>query len=142
MGLLSAGVTDPEGLKLFALKEGLDFAMWMDEEKSAYESVIRNILLLYGDGQQTQQIVLTPHTCRPDLQLRVLSAFMANPIMSLASPAVQDAFKAYRESLISFMGQSLPAMVPNPDDVAIVNPQVAGRIGPGAQPPQGVAANV
>jgi hypothetical protein len=55
---------------------------------------------------------------------------------------VQDAFKAYRESLISFMGQSLPAMVPNPDDVAIVNPQVAGRIGPGAQPPQGVAANV
>ena len=139
MGLLQAGVTDPEGLKLFALKEGLDFAMWMDEEKSAYESVIRNILLLYGDGQQTQQIVVTPHTCRPDLQLRVLSAFMANPIMTLASPAVQDAFKSYRESLISFMGQSLPAMVPNPDDVAIVNPQVAGRIGPGAQPPQGVA---
>jgi hypothetical protein len=141
MGLLQAGVTDPEGLKLFALKEGLDFAMWMDEEKSAYESVIRNILLLYGDGQQTQQIVLTPHTCRPDLQLRVLSAFMANPIMTLASPAVQDAFKSYRESLISFMGQSLPAMVPNPDDVAVVNPQaVAGRIGPGAQPP-GVMAN-
>lgn len=143
MGLLQAGLTDPEGVKLFALKEGLDFAMWMDEEKSAYESVIRNILLLYGDGQQTQQIVLTPHTTRPDLQLRVLSAFMANPIMTLASPAVQDAFKAYRESLISFMGQSLPAMVPNPDDVAIVNPQmaggVAGRIGPGAQPPQGVA---
>jgi hypothetical protein len=63
---------------------------------------------------------------------------MANPIMSLSSPAVQDAFKAYRESLISFMGQSLPAMVPNPDDVANVNPDmVAGRIGPGAQPPQG-----
>jgi hypothetical protein len=78
------------------------------------------------------------------MQLRVLSAFMSNPIMSLSSPGVQDAFKAYRESLISFMGQSLPAMVPNPDDVALVNPQmaggaVAGRIGPGAQPPQGVA---
>jgi hypothetical protein len=145
MGLLQAGMTDPEGVKLFALKEGLDFAMWMDEEKSAYESIIRNILLLYGDGTTTQQIVLTPHTARPDLQLRVLSAFMANPIMSLASPVVQDAFKAYRESLISFMGQSLPAMVPNPDDVAIVNPQmagsVAGRIGPQAQPPQG-AMNV
>jgi hypothetical protein len=142
MSLLQAGMTDPEGVKLFAMKEGLDFALWMDEEKSAYESVIRNILLLYGDGENTQQIVLTPHTCRPDLQLRVLSAFMANPIMTLASPAVQDAFKSYRESLISFMGQSLPAMVPNPDDVAIVNPQmaggVAGRIGPQAQPP-GVA---
>ena len=142
MGLLQAGLTDPEGVKLFAMKEGIDFAMWMDEEKSAYESVIRNILLLYGDGMTTQQIVLTPHTTRPDLQLRVLSAFMANPIMTLASPSVQDAFKSYRESLISFMGQSLPAMVPNPDDVAIVNPPdggVAGRIGPQAQPPQGVA---
>ena len=146
MGMLQAGMTDPEGVKLFALKEGIDFALWMEEEKSAYESVIRNILLLYGDGTTTQQIVLTPHTTRPDLQLRVLSAFMANPIMALASPAVQDAFKAYRESLISFMGQSLPAMVPNPDDVAIVAPQqqaggVAGRIGPMAQPPQG-AMNV
>jgi hypothetical protein len=144
MSLLQAGMTDPEGVKLFALKEGLDFALWMDEEKSAYESVIRNILLLYGDGTNTQQIVLTPHTARPDLQLRVLSAFMASPTMSMASPQVQDAFKSYRESLIAFMGQSLPAMVPNPDDVAIFNPQqpggaVAGRIGPGAQPPQGVA---
>jgi hypothetical protein len=138
MGLLQAKVTDPEALKLFALKEGLDFAMWMEEEKSAYESIIRNTLLLYGDGQQTQQIVVTPHTARPDLQLRVLSAFMSNPIMSLASPAVQDAFKAYRESLISFMGQSLPAMVPNPDDVALVNPgMMQGGQGPGAQPPQG-----
>jgi hypothetical protein len=138
MSLLQAGVTDPEGLKLFALKEGLDFAMWMDEEKSAYESIIRNILLLYSDGQQTQQIVVTPHTARPDLQLRVLSAFMSNPIMTMASPGVQDAFKSYRESLISFMGQSLPAMVPNPDDVAIVNPDMmAGGGGPGAQPPQG-----
>jgi hypothetical protein len=138
MGLLQAGLTDPEGVKLFAMKEGIDLAVWMDEEKSAYECVIRNILLLYGDGQQTQQIVLTPHTARPDLQLRVLSAFMSNPIMAVASPGVQDAFKAYRESLISFMGQSLPAMVPNPDDVANVNPDmVAGRIGPGAQPPQG-----
>ena len=139
MSMLQAGLTDPEGVKLFALKEGLDFAIWMEEEKSAYESVIRNILLLYGDGVTTQQIVLTPHTCRPDMQLRVLSSFMANPVMGMASPEVQDAFKSYRESLISFMGQSLPAMVPNPDDVANVNPgMMAGGVGAGAQPSQGV----
>ena len=139
MAMLQAGLTDPEGVKLFALKEGLDFAIWMEEEKSAYESVIRNILLLYGDGVTTQQIVLTPHTCRPDMQLRVLSSFMANPVMGMASPEVQDAFKSYRESLISFMGQSLPAMVPNPDDVANVNPgMMAGGVGAGAQPSQGV----
>lgn len=137
--MLQAGLTDPEGVKLFALKEGLDFAIWMEEEKSAYESVIRNILLLYGDGVTTQQIVLTPHTCRPDMQLRVLGSFMANPVMGMASPEVQDAFKSYRESLISFMGQSLPAMVPNPDDVANVNPgMMAGGVEAGAQPSQGV----
>jgi len=61
--------------------------------------------------------------------LRVLGAFMANPIMSVASVQVQDAFKAYRESLIGFMGQTLPAMVPNPDDMA----NVAGQ--PGQQQP-------
>jgi hypothetical protein len=138
MGMLSAGMTDPDGVKLFMMKEGIDVAMWMEEEKSAYESVVRNILLLFGDGTTTQQIVLTPHTSRPDIQIRVLSAFMSNPIMGVASPAVQDAFKAYREALIGFMGQTLPAMVPNPDDMA----NVAGRIGPESQAqPQGMTAN-
>jgi hypothetical protein len=138
MGMLSAGLTDPDGVKLFMMKEGIDVAMWMEEEKSAYESVVRNILLLFGDGTTTQQIVLTPHTSRPDIQIRVLSAFMSNPIMGVASPAVQDAFKAYREALIGFMGQTLPAMVPNPDDMA----NVAGRIGPESQAqPQGMTAN-
>ena len=125
MSLLQAGLTDADGLKLFAMKEGLDFAMWMEEEKSAYESVVRNILLLFGDGSTTQQIILTPHTARPDIQLKMLSAFMSNPIMSVSSPQVQDAFKAYRETLIGFMGQTLPAMVPNPDDMA----NVAGQPG-------------
>ena len=136
--MLQAGLTDPDGLKLFAMKEGIDLAVWMEEEKSAYESVVRNILLLFGDGVQTQQIVLTPHTTRPDIQLRVLGAFMANPIMGMASPSVQDAFKAYREALIGFMGQTLPAMVPNPDDMA----NVAGQ--PGQQQlaqPQGSMTN-
>jgi hypothetical protein len=134
LSMLQAGLTDPDGLKLFAMKEGLDLAIWMEEEKSAYESVVRNILLLFGDGSQTQQIVITPHTTRPDIQLRVLGAFMANPIMSVASVQVQDAFKAYRESLIGFMGQTLPAMVPNPDDMA----NVAGQQGqPEPAQPQG-----
>ena len=138
MSMMQAGLSDADGVKLLAMKEGLDLAVWMEEEKSAYESVVRNILLLFGDGQKTQQIVITPHTTRPDIQLRVLGAFMANPIMGIASPEVQNAFKSYREALISFMGQTLPAMVPNPDDVA----NVAGRIGPQQQAqPQGMNAN-
>ena len=38
--------------------------------------------------------------------------------MGVASPEVQDSFKVYQEALISFMGQTLPAMVPNPDEMA------------------------
>jgi hypothetical protein len=85
MGLLKAGLTDPIGLKVFALKEGLDFAMWMDEEKGAYESIVQNILLLYGNGEDPGQIVLTQHMLRPDIQMRVLSAFMTSPIMAAGS---------------------------------------------------------
>tara|TARA_Y100001973_G_scaffold88233_1_gene133150 strand:+ start:630 stop:2627 length:1998 start_codon:yes stop_codon:yes gene_type:complete len=118
MQLLDKRMTDPTGVKLFALKEGLDFAMWMDEEKAAYEMVVRNILTLFGSGGDPQQIIITPHTSRPDIQLRVLSAFMTGPTMGVASPQVQDSFKVYREALISFMGQTLPAMVPNPDEMA------------------------
>jgi hypothetical protein len=92
--------------------------MWMDEEKAAYEVVVRNILTLYGSGEQPQQIIITPHTSRPDVQLRVLSAFMSGPAMGVAAPEVQDSFKSYREALISFMGQTLPSMVPNPDELA------------------------
>tara|TARA_R110002051_G_scaffold311035_2_gene384600 strand:+ start:62 stop:2083 length:2022 start_codon:yes stop_codon:yes gene_type:complete len=141
--LLEKQLTDPMGVKLLALKEGLDFAMWMDEEKSAYEMVVRNILTLYGSGEDPQQIIVTPHTSRPDIQLRVLSAFMSGPVMSLSSPQVQDSFKLYRESLISFMGQTLPSMVPNPDELAelgLPDPQQGNQPqpqGPGGPMPQG-----
>jgi hypothetical protein len=115
--LLDKKLTDPAGFKLYALKEGLDFAMWMDEEKAAYEMVVRNILTLFGSGGDPQQIILTPHTARPDIQLRVLSSFMTGPQMAMASHQVQDSFKSFREALISFMGQTLPSMVPNPDEI-------------------------
>lgn len=119
MQMLQAGLMDPDGFKLFALKEGLDFAMYMDEDQAAYEQVVQNILTLFGDGSQSGQIVLTPHTSKPELQIRVLTAFMASPLMINADPKVIDEFKKYRESLIQFMGASLPAMVPNPDSVAM-----------------------
>ena len=128
--LYQAQLTDPNGLKLYALKEGLDFAMWMEEEKGAYETVVRNILTLFNDGGNTQQVILTPHTARPDLQLRVLSSFMSSPTMGIAEPQVQDAFKTYREALISFMGQMLPSMVPNPDELENMGMQPQQPQGP------------
>jgi len=106
---------------LFALKEGLDFAMWSDEHQSAYESVVRNCLLLYGDGKSPGQLILTPQTVKPEFQIRVLNSFMASPIMALAEASVQNAFIEYHKTLVGFMGLVLPNALPNPDDMAMLS---------------------
>lgn len=111
---------DQDTFMLFALKEGLDFAMWTDEHQSAYESVVRNCLLLFGDGKTPGQVVLTPQTAKPEMQIRVLNSFMASPTMSVASAEVQDAFINYHKTLMSFMGLVMPNALPNPDDVAML----------------------
>lgn len=111
---------DQDTFMLFALKEGLDFAMWTDEHQSAYESVVRNCLLLFGDGKTPGQVVLTPQTAKPEMQIRVLNSFMAGPTMSVASAEVQDAFINYHKTLMSFMGLVMPNALPNPDDVAML----------------------
>ena len=137
--MLQSGLMDPDGFKLFALKEGLDFAMWIDEDQAGYEQVVQNILTLYGNGTDAGQVVITPHTSRPELQLRVLSSFMSSPLMTKADPLVVDEFKKYRESLIQFMGASLPAMVPNPDSAAMFAEQPPQR---GPQPGPGMTQGV
>jgi hypothetical protein len=111
---------DPDTFMLFALKEGLDFAMWTDEHQSAYESVVRNCLLLYGDGKTPGQVILTPQTTKPEMQIRVLNAFMAGPTMAVAGAEVQNAFIEYHKTLMGFMGLVLPNALPNPDDVAML----------------------
>lgn len=111
---------DADTFMLFALKEGLDFAMWTDEHQSAYESVVRNCLLLYGDGKTPGQVVLTPQTTKPEMQIRVLNSFMAGPTMAVASAEVQNAFIEYHKTLMGFMGLVLPNALPNPDDMAML----------------------
>lgn len=135
---------DPDTFMLFALKEGLDFAMWTDEHQAAYESVVRNCLLLYGDGTTPGQVVLTPQTTKPEMQIRVLNSFMAGPVMAVATAEVQNAFIEYHKTLTSFMGLVLPNALPNPDDMAMLgrlDQQMAQLQGmqqgaPGPQMPQ------
>ena len=138
MQMFQAGLMDPDSLKLFALKEGLDFAMWIDEDQAAYEQVVQNILNLYGNGAEPGQVVITPHTSKPEIQMRVLSSFMSGTLMMKADPVVIDEFKKYREALIQFMGASLPAMVPNPDSAALFAEQAPLPAGPGPQPGPGM----
>jgi hypothetical protein len=118
--MLESGLTDPQGLKILALKEGLDLAVWMDEEKAAYETIVRNCLILYGDGEAPGEVVVTPHTAMPEIQLRILTSFMASPQMAMARPEVQDEFMKYRQFLFDALGMTLPEAVPNPDDMSML----------------------
>ena len=81
---------------------------------------MRNCLLLYGDGKSPGQVVLTPQTSKPEMQIRVLNSFMAGPTMAVASAEVQNAFIEYHKTMMGFMGLVLPNALPNPDDVAML----------------------
>lgn len=117
---------DLQRLILLSLEEGLDFAMYMGEEKAAYESIVRNILLLYGDGQNPGEVIVTPDSVLPEFQLRVLGGFMSGPLMQVASPEVQDEFMKFKRFLLESMQMVLPEGVPNPDDsAALVDPEAA-----------------
>lgn len=119
LDLLRQGPSDPDRFMLLAVEEDLDFAMWMEEEKAAVETITAKILALYGDGQRPGQIIVTPHTERPDLQLRVLNAFMSSMKMANASVQVIDKFIEYRETLMMYMGVVLPEQIPDPIDAAM-----------------------
>lgn len=133
------GFDDPLRLIILSLEEGLDLPTWLEEERNAYEAVVRNILVLYGDGvSPTQPVIVTPHTAAPNLQLRVLSAFMASPKMQVASPAVQDEFLRYRDFLLEASGVVLPNDMPNPDDImAMASPAEAMMMQQGGPSPMG-----
>jgi hypothetical protein len=61
---------------------------------------------------------------RPDLQLRVLGAFMTSPTLSAASAEVQEEFKKFRDTMLRFMGQTLPQQVPTPEEAAAMGMQI------------------
>ena len=126
--MLKAGVSDPDAFKILILKEGLDFALWMDEEKAAYDMIVRNCLVLYGDGEQPGQIIMTPHTAKPDFQLRVLIGFMSGPIMSIASTEVQNEFIKLKQFMMESTGAMMPEGVPSPMEAAMMQqPQGMGQ---------------
>lgn len=134
MEMLKAGIADPDTFKLLVLKEGLDFAVWIEEEKSAYDMIVRNCLVLYGDGAKPGQIIMTPHTARPEFQLRVLVAFMSGPLMSIAEPQVQNEFIKLKEFMMQSMGVMMPENVPSPMEAAMLqNPEEQQQMSGGPQ---------
>lgn len=112
---------DPMNFRMFCMKEGLDIALYMDDDAGAFEATVRMILMLYNDGETPGVITPSPTNTKPDLALRILAGFLTKPVMSMASIEVQDAFTTFRETLMQFAGISLPQAVPNPDDAAMLS---------------------
>lgn len=135
LDLLEKGVTDPQGFLIHSVLEGIEWAMWMEEDKAAVESIVRDCLILFGDGQAPGEVTVSPYCVKPDVQLRILSGFMARPLFRLASVDVQDAFALYRDTLLQFSGRVLPEAVPNPDDAAMLMGAGATPGGPPSSPP-------
>lgn len=118
---------DPLAFRLFAHKEGLDFALYTEDTANAYEMAVRAILILFNDGESPGRLILTPHTTRADIAARVFADFMCGPLMQRASPAVIDAFAATKLTLSTWLGTVLPPGAPNPDEAAML---AAGQSAP------------
>lgn len=133
---------DPVNFRLMANEEGLDFPLW-DEDKYAYQACVKQILILYGDGETPQLVLPNVHTTKVELMLRLINMFMTGPAMQMASQEVIQAFVLIKQWLISSMGMTLPSAVPNPDDMALLQQSaaVSGQQGLGPEtafqaPPQ------
>jgi hypothetical protein len=106
----------------------------MEDYQNAYRSIVRSILTLYNDGETPGQIVMTPELTKPEFQTMILSSFMSSPQMQVASVDVVEAFQALLDTYRAWMGNVLPAGVPNPDDMVALNQGPIPGMAPG-QPP-------
>lgn len=112
-------VTNPIDFKLVCWEEGLDFAMYTKDDYNAIEMGILAILTLFNDGDEPGEIILTPHTTKPPVVLRLLESFTVGRLFMSASPAVHNAFKTLRLTLMSWQGTFLPPGVPAPEEAAM-----------------------
>ncbi len=139
--------TDPLNFRLFALREGLDFALYMDDIRGAVEAGTRAILSLYNDGQTPGPLMMTPYTVDGELFARQLTGFMKGPYLQVAATEVIEEFYRAREwAITEALGQVLPNAVPNPDDLAMISempglPMLPEGVSPDPRASQGVAPN-
>ena len=126
------GEIDTDGLKLYLISEGLEVEAWIEEEKNAYEVIVRNILKMFGDGDENTDVEINPFFSKPALQLRVLNAFMSSVVFERAGVQVKNDFIEYKQELTSYMGNVLPSSMKNADDYVanIAMQQLQGGMDP------------
>jgi hypothetical protein len=114
LALFERGIeTDPLKFKLYAIKENLDFPLLIDAERSAMESATLACLLLFGDGVENNQVVLTPITTEPIVWLYVVDSFTNQTIFQGADPKIVDDFMELRQFLLTNMGAVIPPGAPS-----------------------------
>lgn len=135
MELFAQGLDpDPMNFKMQAIEDGLDYPIWMRREKGAYETAMKLILGLYGDGDTPGRVKWAPEFVDPDITLRLLEAFIKGPAMAVASKEVRLLMGKLRTLLMGSLGFVLPNAIPNPEDLAAVGlPPEMGD--PLSQPP-------
>ena len=101
--------------------------------------------LKIGSLVLAHNVVLAPLAGITNLPFRLLcrqqGAFMTSPILTVASSEVKDEFRKFRDTMLQFMGQTLPQQVPTPEEAAAMGMQ---QPQPGQQqqmPPQGMMPN-
>jgi hypothetical protein len=97
-----------EQFQLFCVKNNIDLAMDMSEIRQAYNNAIMNILLIYNDGQESQQVAINTNSVRADVELLVLNPFLATREFLNASIDVQEALLQYQNILMTQLNVLLP----------------------------------
>jgi len=119
---------DWDGFVLRSILEDFEVDSYVEDYKAAYSMISRHILQIYNDGNTPGKVVATPTAAKPQVQIRVLHAFMAGPVYDRASTAVKNAFQQYMQTLKLYSGNVLDGPPATPDDYAMAadaanNPQ-------------------
>lgn len=114
MQLVGSGMQSPDQFKLFCVKNNIDLAMDLSDVRQAHDNAIENILFLYNDGQEPQQVLINTNSLRADVELMILDPFLASREFLQSSVDVQQALLTYQNTLRSQMGNLLPPNVEMP----------------------------
>lgn len=118
MQLVGSGMQSADQFKLFCVQNDIDLAMDLSDVRQAHDNAVENILFLYNDGEQPQQVLINTNSVRADIELMVLDPFLASREFLEASTDVQSALLMYQNTLRTQLGNLLP---PN-----VIMPQVGG----------------
>jgi hypothetical protein len=114
--LVAGQLQSLEAFQLFCVENDIDLALDLKPIRQAYNNAVLNILLLYNDGQTSQQALINTNSVRAEIELLVLNPFLSSREFLGASVDVQEALLMYQQILRNQMNILLP---PVPETAAV-----------------------